>query len=115
MKAVTALKKDPPKFSIDASARQWVVLVLMFIFLFVLPIVAVNWESQPVQQQADVLGVSSDSSRYITLPIINFKFDTTFQEPATISFTIGTLVIVVALTVLVFVIRDYRKKEYKYS
>lgn len=117
MKALDILKKDPPKFSFDASIRQWVVLVAMFVFLFILPIQAVNWDVSAPQatNNPSVLGIETDNSRYITLPIINFQFDTSFQETATISFTVGTAIIVVALVLLVIFIKDFRKKEYKYS
>lgn len=122
MNAITALKKDPPRFSVDASIRQWVVLAMMFIFLFVLPIQAVNWEMPsesmvtPNQiEQASVLGLSTDNSQYVMLPLINFRFDTTFQDAATVSFSIGTVIVIVALVLLYFVLKDYRKREYKYS
>lgn len=123
MKAVDYLKKNPPHISLKASWQEWCGLVAMFLLLFILPIQAVNWENQTtvttvktIAPASQVLGISTDNaSKYVVLPLINFRFDTTFQDSGTISFTIGSIAILASLILIIFLIRDFRKREHKYE
>lgn len=118
MKAVTALKQNPPKVSIDANWKQLLAFLGMFVALFIVPILAVNWEPSTTPEILPMTGTETSvitDNTHLLIPIINFKLDTTFKEPATISFTVGVVVLIVSVILIVVLVKDYRKKQFKYD
>jgi hypothetical protein len=101
----------------DVNFRQFMVIAMMFLVLFVMPIQLYNYilayRNNQVQEtytisallqnnRGQVAGLSTaeiDAQRYYSIPIINFDFDTQLQNPATIYFLFGVILILTSLVV----------------
>ncbi len=115
----------PFKFQLEMGFRQFFASVLMLTLFFFVPIQLItNWESvstdlkntfAPAPSNAQVLGISTDNTgRYFNIPIINFKFDSTMRDPATISFAFGFILLLLSVIIILLMFADFRKKERKY-
>jgi hypothetical protein len=112
----------PIKFEVELGFKKVFLLGLMFLTMFVLPVRIVEYLNSQDQQgwnnsgAPQVAGLFTDNTgRYLTLPLVNFQFDTTLREPSTITFLFGTILIVIALLIVVILFKDFRKREHKYS
>jgi len=118
------LTKKPVRFQFEIGYGQFIVSLLVVSLFFVLPIQLIaNWTSisQSVTQafsgqgQPQVAGIYTDNTgRYFNIPIINFSFDTTMRDSATLSFAFGTILIGLSIIIILLLFADFRKKEMKY-
>ena len=118
------LTNKPVKFQMDFGFGQFFISILILGLFFVLPIQLVtNWDSVTASlsntfsptPQPQVAGIFTDNSgRYFNVPIINFKFDTSMRDPATISFAFGVILLVLCIVIVLVLFADFRKKEMKY-
>lgn len=117
--------KKPFKFQLEMGFKQFFASVLMLILFFFVPIQLItNWESvstdlkntfSPAPAESQILGISTDNTgRYFNIPIINFKFDSTMRDPATISFSFGFILLLLSVIIILLMFADFRKKERKY-
>jgi len=117
--------QKPFKLQLEMGFRQFFASVLMLTFFFFVPIQLItNWESvstdlkntfSPPPAESQVLGISTDNTgRYFNIPIINFKFDSTMRDPATISFSFGFILLLLSIIIILLMFADFRKKERKY-
>lgn len=119
MRFRTARRVPKPRVSLEKDIKAWIGYVVCFLLLFVLPIKAVDIMNAPATpvtnpiKQAAVLGETT--SRYVTLPLLNFRFDTWLKETSTIAFLAGTVVLVVAVVIILLLFRNFKKREQKYS
>ena len=122
---MTVPKTKPVKFEFELGFGKLLVLFAMFLTIFVLPIKIVDylntrdqnvWETAGNNGSGRVAGLITDNTgRYLTLPLVNFKFDTTLREPGTISFLFGSILLVLALVIVIIFYLDFRKRERKYA
>jgi uncharacterized membrane protein YjgN (DUF898 family) len=118
------LTKKPVRFQFEIGYGQFIVSLLVLGLFFLLPIQLIsNWTSisQGItrafssQGQPQVAGIYTDNTgRYLNIPILNFSFDTTMRDSATISFTFGSILIVLSIIIVLLLFADFRKKEMKY-
>lgn len=114
---------------IDAGPQQIAVVIVMFVILFVLPIIThrvytsskypqpeetYTAEAIAEAQQGQVAGISSEKAgnQYAsyTIPIINYSFTTDFSQPANLMVIVGTGFTLIALVLLGNLIVDFAKK-----
>jgi Na+/phosphate symporter len=118
------LTNEPVKFQMDFGFGQFFISILILGLFFVLPIQLVsNWDTVTATftktfsptPQPQVAGIFTDNTgRYFNVPIINFKFDSTMRDPATISFAFGVILLVLCIVIVLVLFADFRKKEMKY-
>ena len=118
------LTKKPVRLQFEIGYGQFIVSLLVLGIFFFLPIQLIaNWMSisQSVTQafsgqgQPQVAGVYTDNTgRYFNIPILNFPFDTTMRDSATISFAFGAILIILSAIIILLLFADFRKKEMKY-
>lgn len=118
------LTKKPVKFQFEIGYGQFIVSLLVLGLFFFLPIQLIaNWggisqgitQAFSTQGQPQVAGINTDNTgRYFNVPVINFPFDTTMRDSATISFTFGTILIGLSIIIILLLFADFRKKEMKY-
>lgn len=124
-KARAEMLQKPFKFQLEMGFRQFFASVLMLTLFFFVPIQLItNWGSisadikntfASAPSNAQVLGISTDNTgRYFNIPIVNFKFDSTMRDPATISFSFGFILLLLSVIIILLMFADFRKKERKY-
>jgi len=106
----------------ELSVKQLFIIILLFFVMFAGPVMfysfAVSQTSNPSTVvvtetytqsvlEGRVAGESTENtSNYVKIPIINFNFDTTFQDPSSIPFVIGSFISFLRLLLFVFVLVD---------
>jgi|PlaIllAssembly_1097288.scaffolds.fasta_scaffold295504_1 hypothetical protein len=106
---------DIKKIEIETNPKAWFGIILMFLLLFILPINIIYYMNNPEDLNPSIAGITSDNSgRYITLPLVNFVFDTQLKDPSTISFTLGSALLFIAFIMIIIFFWDFRNRERKY-
>jgi hypothetical protein len=118
------LTNKPVKFQFEVGYGQFFgALLVLFVFFFVPIELIANWgtistnfnKAFSTQGVPQVAGISTDNTgRYFNIPIINFPFDSTMRDPATISFAFGFILLLLSLIIILLMFADFRKKERKY-
>jgi hypothetical protein len=127
------LSKEPLRIEFDGGFRQLFVVLVLFILLFVLPVIYIDNlrnESGPAEaaatevtaasspgyngggtataQQGRVAGIST--SRYVIVPVLNFRLDTELKETDTLVFLGGAVCLILGGGLsLILMISDTRK------
>jgi hypothetical protein len=106
-------QKKKLKVGFNLGFRESLGIILCGILFFIGPIVVIEYTKQlnpaltqtytqsaiESAQGGQVAGISTISQttideKYFTIPLINFKFDTTLSEPASIVFLFGVLLLI---------------------
>lgn len=116
------LTNKPVRFQLELGYAQFFISLFVMVMFFVVPIQVIsNWGSissnlgNAFSPQPQVAGISTDNTgRYFNIPIVNFQFDSTMHDPATISFAFGLILIILSIVIVMLLFADFRKKEMKY-
>jgi hypothetical protein len=134
------LTEKPVRFQFEIGYGQFFVALLVLVVFFIVPIELItNWggitksiektfsasnlqvagtyntTTNAAWGQSQVAGISTDNTgRYFNIPIINFQFDSTMRDPATISFSFGFILLLLSAVIILLLFVDFRKKENKY-
>ncbi len=113
------MKNKIKSIEISTDPKDWLLIVVCFLVLFVLPIqlglVLDNPEKFSNITNGNVLGVTTDNTgRFVDIPILGFQFDTQLRDPSTISFLFGVIMLTLAIILIIVFFSDFRKKEKKY-